>query len=68
MRTKSEKVKAKLYTETEKHTKDNKEMLKLQRKAQESGTLPQYKIRKFDVEVKELTILAFQLQSSSKQN
>lgn len=62
MRTKSEKVKAKLYIETEKNTKDNKEMFKLQRKAQESDTFPCYKSRKFDAEVKELTILAFQLQ------
>jgi len=50
----------------EKNTKYNKEMFKLQRKLEECGTLPQYKSRKEDVEkVNELTLLAFQLQSSS---
>ena len=54
---------------TEKNTKDNKEMFKLQGKLEERGALPQYKSRTDDAEkVKELTLLAFQLQSSSKQN
>lgn len=60
------KSQCKTVIETEKNTKDNREMFKLQRKLEEHGNLPQYKRRKDDFEkVKELTLLVFQLQSSS---